>query len=220
MPNPEDGKIVAAPYVDGGTQPITDLAHNVSGDLLRSGVGNDARTDLNPSIAEFIEKYKVRVLGDSQVILTLGQGQSRLELLQDAQSLARDVYGAVAVNERFLGWYASNDRFTSKLSEDRTIALDFHVEGSLHKSKADGPPLAELDDLIVAHAAYLTATNRDPIGEADDGRRYLVQSSDRGQLGFWPTFGSSVNSASHYDGKNYAGVVRSENLVAVPQVTA
>ena len=112
---------------------------------------------------EFITKYNVKVLGEGKVSFTLPADTSRLDLINDAQSLAPELLGQNAVYGRRLEAWEKDPAFTTKVIENTDKSIDGNVRCSTNKSRSEqeakGWNNVDLCDLVVAHQAYLIATS-------------------------------------------------------------
>jgi hypothetical protein len=116
-----------------------------------------------------ISKYKIEVLGESQVTLTLPKGTTRADFLTEVQAVAAELYGRNAIYPSRLETWAKDQAFTSKKSKAETTSIDGNVKGSTDKIrsaqetflKKQGLSMPELENLAVAHAAYFLATGKD-----------------------------------------------------------
>lgn len=122
--------------------------------------------------AAFAEKFNVRVLGDTEVSLTIPKGVSRLDLVKEAEQIAvvSDLFRHVAQPAQLEAWGRSGE-FTTPVEEDTHLAVDCRVEGSggmtLEQQEsfllAKGLSIVAFRDLAVAHVAFSVATEwKDP----------------------------------------------------------
>jgi hypothetical protein len=120
------------------------------------------QTDLKQA---FIEKYGIKVLADSQVAITLPEGTSRIEFLQEAQGIARQLHGQDAVWPDRLSKWGQDKDFTTQLTEALPIAADARITNSnnLRRNEMESKGRLDLDIqyLAVAHTAYFLATGKD-----------------------------------------------------------
>lgn len=113
----------------------------------------------------FIEKYGIKVLAESQVALILPEGTSRIELLKEAQKLAKKLHGSDAIWPDRLSNWTEDAAFTAKVGETLKLAVDGNVKGSTNQTRSEqeskGWNNVDLKDLAVANAAYFIATGKD-----------------------------------------------------------
>ncbi len=122
--------------------------------------------------AAFVARFNIRVLGETQVALTIPKGASRFDLISEAQEIAKasDLFRHVAQPAQLEAWGRSGE-FTTPVEEDTHLAVDCRVEGSggmtLQQQEsfllAKGLSIATFRDLAVAHVAFSVATEwKDP----------------------------------------------------------
>ncbi len=138
--------------------------------------------------AAFVEKFNVRVLGNTEVSLTIPKGVSRLDLVKEAEQIAvaSDLFRHVAQPAQIDAWSKCSE-FTKPVESDTKIAVDCMVLGSeemtYQRQKEFLEPIggmAKLEDLAVAHIALSLATEwRDAFRNSD--RSYTVR-AEGGQL--------------------------------------
>jgi len=118
----------------------------------------------------FVYKYSVEKINDHQVRLVLPKGVSRIDLLNEAQGIARGLYGRDAVDSGILEvlpeiWVD----LISKTTTTTKLAIDGRVEGLDAKSrkeqehllKEQGGEMGLSSDLAVAHVAFFILTGKD-----------------------------------------------------------
>lgn len=140
--------------------------------IRKAGVeGLETAQDKLPAVPQvdlkqaFIEKYGIQILSDSQVVVTLPEGTSRVEFLKEAQAISSGLHGQNAVvNERLAKW-ENDSSFNGKLTEPLTIAADARMKNSNNLNRDEMECKGWLDlniqDLAVAHTAYFIATGKD-----------------------------------------------------------
>lgn len=116
---------------------------------------------------QFVIKYEIKLLGDSQVAIILPSGISRIAFLKEAQDLSYDLYGrhSPAVQRELISEWKTNLAFTKKLEESVVLAVDLRVLNSNDMHARDMVDKGRLDvaveDLAVAHVAYYILTGED-----------------------------------------------------------
>ena len=121
--------------------------------------------DLNAQKQAFIDKYGIEVLAESQVALTLPEGATRIEFLQEAQEIAKKLHGQDGIWPGRLERWTKDRAFTDTVDEIRELAVDGNVKGSTNHTRSEqekkGWNDVDFQDLAVAHAAYFIATGKD-----------------------------------------------------------
>lgn len=114
---------------------------------------------------EFVIKYRINIFGDSQVSFTLPSGTSRIDLMNEAQALAYELFKHEAVSPLLLETWKKYSAFTARVSEDLERALDGNIRNSTRMTReeqeAKGWNNVDLCDLASAYVAYFIATGRD-----------------------------------------------------------
>ena len=115
---------------------------------------------------QFVSKYSVEKINDHQVRFVLPKGVSRIDLLNEAQGIARELYGQDAVYPSQLEDWQKEDDFRTKTTSTTKLGIDGRVEGLDAKSREDqeshlGEMMAPLADLAVAHTAFFILTGKD-----------------------------------------------------------
>lgn len=123
-----------------------------------------AAQNLESPRQEFLAKYGVKVLADCQVSFTLPSGTSRLDFLNEAQALARELINGPAVEKHSLAMWAKDAAFTTKVTEATSRSIDGNVSNSADISRKEGEAKGwnnvDLADLATAHQAFLIATGK------------------------------------------------------------
>ena len=119
----------------------------------------------------FVYKYSVEKINDHQVRLVLPKGTSRIDLLNEAQGIVRELYGQDAVYTPQLKEWQREDDFRSKTTSKTKLGIDGRVEGldgktrkqqeRLIKKQWGETQMAPLADLAVAHTAFFILTGKD-----------------------------------------------------------
>ena len=184
MPDPITKKLTIAEYKEAQTK-LSELMKNaVTGFAAAQKVGDFAaakawsETLVVPiaslkeqfeqlSLQErFVSKYSVEKINDHQVRFVLPKGTSRIDLLNEAQEIARGLYGQDAVDpDRLKNWQKKDD-FRSKTTSTTKLGIDGRVEGLDAKSRKEQErvlkeQMAPLADLAVAHTAFFILTGKD-----------------------------------------------------------
>ena len=113
----------------------------------------------------FVYKYSVEKINDHQVQLVLPKGVSRIDLLNEAQEIARGLYGRDAVWPIKLKDWGKEHNFTSKTTSTTKLCIDGRVKELDAKSREEQERLlkeqmAPLADLAVAHTAFFILTGK------------------------------------------------------------
>ena len=119
----------------------------------------------------FVSKYSVEKINDHQVRFVLPKGTSRIDLLNEAQGIARGLYGQDAVYPSQLEDWQKEDDFRTKTTSKTKLGIDGRVEGLDGKTRKQQERLIEkqwgetqmapLADLAVAHTAFFILTGKD-----------------------------------------------------------
>ena len=120
---------------------------------------------------QFVSKYSVEKINDHQVRFVLPKGISRIDLLNEAQGIARGLYGQDAVYPSQLEDWQKEDDFRTKTTSKTKLGIDGRVEGLDGKTRKQQERLIEkqwgetqmapLADLAVAHTAFFILTGKD-----------------------------------------------------------
>ena len=189
MPDPITKKLTIAEYKEAKTK-LSELMKNaVTGFAAAQKVGDFAaakawsETLVVPiaslkeqfeqlSLQErFVSKYSVEKINDHQVRFVLPKGTSRIDLLNEAQGIARELYGQDAVDPSQLEDWQKEDDFRTKTTSTTKLWIDGRVEGLDGKTRKQQERLIEkqwgetqmapLADLAVAHTAFFILTGKD-----------------------------------------------------------
>jgi hypothetical protein len=146
------------------------LAAGLKG-LRGEATSADTATTIDVSVRKqaFMDKYSVTVLDDSKVSFTLPKGSSVLNLLNDAQALAPELYNRDAVYPDRLADWSTKKAFKSSVTENREFSIDGNVADSSDKTRVEQAAflkkqnleMPELEHLAAAHVAYFIATGKD-----------------------------------------------------------
>ena len=119
----------------------------------------------------FVSKYSVEKINDHQVRFIIPKGTSRIDLLNEAQGIARELYGRDAVYPSQLKNWQKEDDFRSKTTSTTKLGIDGRVNGLDAKTRKEQERLIEkqwgetqmapLADLAVAHTAFFILTGED-----------------------------------------------------------
>ena len=152
----------------------------------------------------FIEKYGIKILEVSQVVVTLPEGISRIEFLKEAQAISFGLHGQKAIWPERLSEWEHGFNFNLKLTEPTTIAANTRIEKSnslkISEMIANGWLDLEIEDLAVAHTAYFIATGQ----EAFQGD--IVRASNGSALIF---DGGGLDVWAHHSGRRFDQVYAS-----------
>ena len=115
---------------------------------------------------QFVSKYSVEKINDHQVRFVLPKGTSRIDLLNEAQGIARGLYGRDAVWPDQLKKWQKEDNFRSKTTSTTKLGIDGRVEELDAKTRKEQErvlkeQMAPLADLAVAHTAFFILTGKD-----------------------------------------------------------
>ena len=189
MPDPTTQKLTIAEYKEAQTK-LSELMKNaVTGFAAAQKVGDFAaakawsETLVLPiaslkeqfeqlSLQErFVSKYSVEKINDHQVRFVLPKGTSRIDLLNEAQGIARGLYGQDAVYPSQLEDCQKEDDFSTKTTSKTKLGIDGRVEELDAKTRKEQERLIEkqwgetqmapLADLAVAHTAFFILTGKD-----------------------------------------------------------
>ena len=165
------------------------------------------RATLSPEVL-FLAKYNVEVHGPHEVSFVLPKGVSRIEMLQEAQSLVDD---RDLIFPDYLTKWQQDPKFKAEASTTQRIHIDGHVEGGDAKSReqqeafltAQGLQMPSKEDLAAAFVAHYIATREPLFGWYDksNGWSFVVRAAGgaldffRGGLGV-----SDVGDDSRDDG--------------------
>ena len=113
----------------------------------------------------FVYKYSVEKINDHQVRFIIPKGVSRIDLLNEAQGIARELYGRDAVYPSQLKNWQKEDDFRSKTTSTTKLWIDGRVKGLDAKSRKEQESvlkeqMAPLADLAVAHTAFFILTGK------------------------------------------------------------
>ena len=205
MPDPTTQKLTIAEYKEAQTKLSELMAKAVTGFAAAQQVGDLvaakawSETLVLPiaslkgqfeqlSLQErFVYKYSVEKINDHQVRLVLPKGVSRIDLLNEAQGIARELYGRDAVYPDHLKDWQKEDDFRTKTTSKTKLWIDGRVEGldgktrkqqeRLIKKQWGETQMAPLADLAVAHAAFYILTGENlfqgQVVRACDGMLYF-----------------------------------------------
>ena len=117
----------------------------------------------------FLAKYNVEVHGPHEVSFVLPKGVSRIEMLQEAQSLVGDM--KLIYPDRLTKWQ-QDPKFTAVAAATQRIHINGHVEGGDAQSReeqeafltAQGLQMPSLEDLAAAFVAHYIATKEPLFG--------------------------------------------------------
>ena len=154
----------------------------------------------------FLAKYNVEVHGPHEVSFVLPKGVSRIEMLQEAQSLVGD---RKLIYPKQLTKWQQDRKFKAEASTTQRIHINGHVRGGDAQSReeqeafltAQGLQMPSLEDLAAAFVAHYIATKEPLFGfynNNDD--TYWVRAAG-GALGFssFGLFSFDIHDDGRYD---------------------
>ena len=160
---------------------------------------------------QVVSKYSVEKINDHQVRFVLPKGVSRIDLLNEAQGIARELYGQDAVRPDHLKNWQKEDDFRSKTTSTTKLGIDGRVNGLDAKTRKEQERLIEkqwgetqmapLADLAVAHTAFFILTGKDLF------QRQVVRAC--GGALFFRSFGLDVDNYDDDRGNDVVSASRS-----------
>jgi len=183
MPDPITKKLTIAEYKEAQTK-LSELMANAvtgfaaaqqAGDLDKAKAWSETLVLPIRSLKEqfeqlslqerFVYKYSVEKINDHQVRFIIPKGVSRIDLLNEAQGIVRELYGRDAVYPDQLKKWLKEDDFRSKTTSTTKLWIDGRVEGLDGKTRKEQESvigaMAPLADLAVAHTAFFILTGKD-----------------------------------------------------------
>lgn len=139
------------------------LGHDVT-DFSKAAAGSNPGARL----AVFIEKYSIKILGESKVAMILPGGVSRIEFLNEAQVICKRAHDKRAINpiQRRDWEWGMDDSYRQKSLGQLRISVDLLVDNSsrLKKSEMQANGWLDVDtkNVVLGHVAYFLATGQDP----------------------------------------------------------
>ena len=152
MPDPITKKLTIAEYKEAQTK-LSELMANAvtgfaaaqqAGDLVAAKAWSETLVLPISSLKEqflqlsprdqFVSKYSVEKINDHQVRFIIPKGTSRIDLLNEAQGIAMELYGQDAVYPSHLKNWQKDDNFISKTTSTTKLWIDGRVEGLDAKS--------------------------------------------------------------------------------------
>ena len=141
------------------------------------------RATLSPEVL-FLAKYNVEVHGPHEVSFVLPKGVSRIEMLQEAQSLVGDMN--LIYPDRLTKWQ-QDPKFTAVAAATQRIHINGRVQGGDAQSReqqeafltAEGLQMPSLEDLAAAFVAHYIATKEPLFGWYDKsiGTSFIVRAA-------------------------------------------
>ena len=155
---------------------------------------------------QFVSKYSVEEINDHQVRFVLPKGVSRIDLLNEAQGIARELYGQDAVYPSQLEDWQKEDDFRTKTTSTTKLWIDGRVEGLDGKTRKQQESdlkeqMAPVADLAVAHTAFFILTGKDLF------QRQVVRAC--GGALFFRSFGLDVDNYDDDRGNDVVSASRS-----------
>ena len=183
MPDPTTQKLTIAEYKEAQTNLSELMAKAVTGfaaaqkvgDLVAAKAWSETLVVPIASLKEqfeqlsleerFVSKYSVEKINDHQVRFIIPKGTSRIDLLNEAQGIARELYGRDAVDPSHLKNWQKEDDFRTKTTSTTKLGIDGRVKGLDAKSRKEQESvlkeqMAPLADLAVAHTAFFILTGK------------------------------------------------------------
>ncbi|MCX6113876.1 MAG: hypothetical protein NTV65_01505 [Proteobacteria bacterium] len=185
MPDPITKKLTIAEYKEAQTKLSELMANAVTGFAAAQKVGDldkakawsetlvlpiaslkEQFLQLSPR-DQFVSKYSVEKIkiNAHQVRFVLPKGVSRIDLLNEAQGIARGLYGRDAVWPDQLKDWQKEDDFRTKTTSTTKLGIDGRVKELDAKSREEQESvigeMAPLADLAVAHTAFFILTGKD-----------------------------------------------------------
>ena len=183
MPDPTTQKLTIAEYKEAQTNLSELMANAVTGfaaaqkvgDLVAAKAWSETLVVPIASLKEqfeqlsleerFVSKYSVEKINDHQVRFIIPKGTSRIDLLNEAQGIARELYGRDAVDPSHLKNWQKEDDFRTKTTSTTKLGIDGRVKGLDAKSRKEQESvlkeqMAPLADLAVAHTAFFILTGK------------------------------------------------------------
>lgn len=139
---------------------------------LRTKAFEDLRARLTP-LDLFIAKYCVMALDEHTVSLVIPKGMSRIEMLQESQSISVALHeanpdrymAAQAIWPILVEKWESECSFTEVIQKSLPLKIDGNVKDSTNMTRAEqedkGWNNTALQDLAMAHAAFYLLTGKD-----------------------------------------------------------
>ena len=155
---------------------------------------------------QFVSKYSVEEINDHQVRFVLPKGVSRIDLLNEAQGIARELYGQDAVYPSQLEDWQKEDDFRTKTTSTTKLWIDGRVKELDAKTRKEQESdlkeqMAPLADLAVAHTAFFILTGKDLF------QRQVVRAC--GGALFFRSFGLDVDNYDDDRGNDVVSASRS-----------
>ncbi|GEM_PF-3803695 len=125
---------------------------------------------------DFIDKYKIKLLGELQIAVTLPEGVSRFQFLLEAQRISLEFFNRRPISPYQLILWENSSLFYKKLSHPLEIMAEFDNKFTrLPLDELEGRGWLDLpsEDLAVAHTAYFMAKG------GNISQWYLLLSSTR-----------------------------------------
>ena len=155
---------------------------------------------------QFVSKYSVEKINNHQVQFVLPKGISRIDLLNEAQGIARELYGQDAVYPSQLEDWQKEDDFRTKTTSTTKLWIDGRVKELDAKTRKEQESdlkeqMAPLADLAVAHTAFFILTGKDLF------QRQVVRAC--GGALFFRSFGLDVDNYDDDRGNDVVSASRS-----------
>lgn len=121
----------------------------------------DSQVDMRQA---FIDKFGIKLLGDFQIAVTLPEGTTRFQFLEEAQMLSQDLFDKRPILPSQLNEWRDKGLFGTKLSQQLEIAAEFGKQpGDFRQDELEKIGWLNLcaADIAVAHTALFIAKGGD-----------------------------------------------------------
>lgn len=121
----------------------------------------------------FLVRFNIEEVSYGRISLVLPKGISRIEFLDEAQSIVGEYYDKSSIVSNQLQKWRTEDRFKEVVPEPLRLEIQGIVQGTTYKGVDDqrrhlakeGFALPTKRDLVVAHAAHFVATGRSMLSD-------------------------------------------------------
>lgn len=129
-----------------------------------------------------LAKYGYEKINDHTALFVLPKGCSRIEILQEAQSIVKERDGRVPIDSLLLKAWTAQARFSRRIDSSESVCIQGHVEEAVGKSRGEQERLLSLralevpsmEDLAVAFALHWVAVGG-PLFKRVEHDSYLVR---------------------------------------------
>lgn len=174
-------ELVESSHMTGDLNPAQNLLEEFT---LKTQELGDLRLALGPE-GRFLAQYGYEKINDHTVLFALPKGTSRLQILQEAQTLvsAREKRDLIVPGQ--LNKWAGDERFLARVVSSERICIDGHVEGGDQMRRAaqesfvasKGFTLSSQEDLAVAFALHWIDTREPLFGLFSGSNSYCVRAT-------------------------------------------